>query len=291
MFKTNAMKALAYPFRSTAGLIKRQAKRKGRKIYKEYIKHKYQPKRNYKKISYTEKKILGLTNRLEVSPSPIQTLNLTYVKAFVLGDNVPVGWNTTGLSTLSGVATQRGDNVFNRDGKFIKLLKTHIQASIDMSTGQGPPVPYQFRVMVVRQRKGDRFITTDWGSQLLLDTNGNTVGHTTGGITGFQIMNFPINKRDWTVYRDYKFMLSPTSSDSTSHTSDNKYPSMKEIVLDLKHNCRAHYPDPAGTNPLVEPDNYNFRYLMIVYARALQQDATADRFEMNVIGTTSFTDV
>lgn len=290
MFRT--MRALTYPVRSTAGLAKRQTMRKGRKIYKQYLKPKYQPRRSFKKVSsYTEKKIIGLTNRLEVSPAPIQFLNLTYCKAFVLGDTIPTGWDNTGLETLAGIATQRGDNVNTRDGKFIKLLKTHVQASIDMSTGQGPPVPYQFRVMVVKQRKGDRFTTTDWGSQLFLDTQGNSVGHTTSSITGFQIMNFPINKRDFTVYRDYKFMLSPTSSDSTSHTSDNKYPSMKEISLDLNHYTRAHYPDPNGTNPNVEPDNYNFRYLMVVYARALQQDATADRFEMNLIGTTSFTDV
>jgi len=79
-------------------------------------------------------------------------------------------------------------------------------------------------------------------------------------------------------------------ANNVQYSADSMYKRFKEFSFDMYHNTRCHYPNDPG-NSMVEPDNYNFRYLMLIYARPLQQDATADRWECNVMGTTTFTDV
>lgn len=241
-----------------------------------------------------ENKIVALTNVNESPPSPIQLLALATTRSFTLG-SIPTAWSSiAGLTSLSGMTFIQGAANNQRVGKYIYLQKTRVSVEIDMFTNASDSVPIEFRVICCKARRGNNpsGITNDFSTSLFLATNGNDFGHATSGINGTDLMVQPINKKDWAVFGDRKFMLSNpavaqdnAATGSTTYYS-GKYPVMKRMVFSLPFNTKTE----IATNP-AEPADLDYNYVLVIYARSLSKDLVADKFEINVRGSTTFKDL
>lgn len=239
---------------------------------------------------FSESKILPLTKYDESLPTPIQTLALAYWKGFVLGSAPPPAWSST-FNPLSGMACTQGDTSQDRNGNYVYLNRTHLTMEIDMSSAIETNVPHEFRVVMFKARRATdpASISKNPATSLFLSQIGSPEGHETPGINGTDLMCQPLNKRDWVIFHDKRFMMSPpstfpaTGDTSTGYTG--KYPVFKRIVFNMPHKIKARY--PPGTNPS-EPINYDYRYGICVFARAIGKDQNARNWEVNIRGSTSF---
>lgn len=248
----------------------------------------------YNQLSkFSESKILPLRKYNESAPLPIQIGAQAYFKAFVLGENIPANWSGS-FETLSGIACIQGDLSTQRQGNYVYLNKTHLTMEIDMSSNIETNVPHEFRVIMFKERRATdpAGFTKNPAVSLFLSQIGAPEGHETGGINGTDLMCQPLNKRDWVIMRDQRFLLSPPQtipeSIETAAGYSGKYPVFKRMVFNMPHKIKARYPPEGAT--LTEPVNYDFRYGIIVYARAIGKDQRAQNWEVNIRGATSFMD-
>lgn len=242
-----------------------------------------------------ENKIIALDNVNEVSPSRIQPLALATTKSFTLG-NIPTVWSgITGLQTLSGMSFPLGVGHAQRDGKYIYLQKTRVTMEIDMNTIPDFSIPVEFRVICCKARRANNpsGITNNFSQTLFLGTDGNEFGHATTGINGTDLMVQPINKKDWSVFADKKFMLTnpllqqDLSGSGVTTTYAGKYPVFKRMVFNLPFNTKTE----IDTTMADRPADIDYNYVMVVYAKGLGKDYVADKYEINVRGSTTFKDM
>ena len=126
---------------------------------------------------------------------------------------------------------------------------------------------------------------------LFLKENGDPFGHATGSINGQDLMLQPLNKRNWSILKDQKFMLQPpvtlTGSSfnpaTTAITTSSKYPNEKTFFLQLPHQVKAHF-------DVNEPDDYDYRWCVAIYAHSITRDTISNYWEVNYRGTTSALD-
>lgn len=242
---------------------------------------------------FSESKILPLTKYDESPPGAIQLGALAYFKGFVLGNAAPPAWSST-FNPLSGVATVQGDTSQDRIGNSIYLNRTHLTMEIDMSGGIESNVPHEFRVVMFKARRATdpASISKNPATSLFLSQIGGPEGHETSGINGTDLMCQPLNKRDWVIFKDQRFLLSPPSTfpeqpdSATGYTG--KYPVFKRIIFNMPHKIKCRYAPTGGS--FSEPTNYDYRYGILVYARAIGKDASASKWEVNIRGATSFMD-
>lgn len=242
----------------------------------------------------SENKIIPCDTVNEVSPARIQALALATTKSFTLG-NIPAVWSgVTGLQTLSGMSFPLGVGHAQREGKYIYLQKTRVTMEIDMSTIPDFSIPVEFRVICCKARRGNNpsGITNNFANTLFLGTDGNEFGHATSGINGTDLMVQPINKKDWSVRTDKKFMLTnpllnqDLQGSGVTTTYAGKYPVFKRMVFNLPYYAKTE----IDTNASNRPADLDYNYLIIVYAKGLGKDYVADKFEINVRGSTTFKD-
>lgn len=241
-----------------------------------------------------ENKIVALTAVNESPPSPIQALALAHTRSFTLGD-IPSTWSgVAGLTSLGGMTFIQGNANNQRIGKYIYLQKSRVSMEIDMYNNASDSVPVEFRVICCKARRGNNpsGFTYNYATSLFLNTDGTDFGHATSGINGTDLMVQPINKKDWVVFGDRKFMLSNpavaqdnATTGSTTYYS-GKYPVMKRMVFNLPFNKKTE----IGPNPAI-PVDIDYNYVMVIYARSLGKDLAADKFEVNVRGSTTFKDL
>lgn len=242
---------------------------------------------------FSESKLLPLTRYNESGPLPIQLGALAYFKAFVLGDNVPATWSGS-FQTLQGISCIQGDLSTQRTGNYVYLNKTHMTVEIDMGNNIENNVVHEFRAILFKERRATDpvGVSKNPANSLFIDEIGGPIGHETSGINGTDLMSQPLNKRDWVIMYDKKFLLSPSQTIPTFEYQaagySGKYPVFKRIVFNMPHKIKARYP-PEGAN-LTEPVNYDYRYGVLIYARAIGKDQGAGNWEVSVRGTTSFMD-
>lgn len=242
----------------------------------------------------SENKIIPCDTVNEVSPARIQALALATTKSFTLG-NIPAVWSgVTGLQTLSGMNFPLGVGHAQREGKYIYLQKTRVTMEIDMNTIPDFSIPVEFRVICCKARRGNNpsGITNNFANTLFLGTDGNEFGHATSGINGTDLMVQPINKKDWSVRTDKKFMLTnpllnqDLQGSGVTTTYAGKYPVFKRMVFNLPFYAKTE----IDTNMANRPADLDYNYLIIVYAKGLGKDYVADKYEINVRGSTTFKD-
>jgi len=241
----------------------------------------------------SENKITPLTNVNEVVPSRIQLAALATTKSFTLGAT-PAAWGSiAGLSSVAGMNFPLGDTHSDRNGKYIYLQKTRATIEIDMATIPDFAPPTEFRVLCVKARRARNpsGVTNRFDRSLFLATNGNDFGHDTSGINGTDLMVQPVNKKDWVCYSDRKFMLTNPQNlqDLDGSTAHNiyagKYPVMKRLTFNMPFNMKTEI--NATDN---RPDDLDFNYAIIIYAKGLGKDYLADNYEVNLRGSTTFKD-
>ncbi len=202
-------------------------------------------------------------------------------------DTAPTGWDS-GLNNLLGITTPQGDASTEHIGNYVYFKKTSINLQLDMVYNSTATKQLQFRMIIVKSRQlALPSGTTDFPqTTLFLNQIGNSQGiaSTTPGLvmTPFEIMNNPLNRRDWVVIRDSKFFMNnPNSMDQ------GKYPSRKNFRLSLPH-----YKKTKVTTAGFVLD-YDPRYLVYIFATvpgALTNAVLPDDFRVAARGTTSFTD-
>lgn len=252
--------------------------------------------------SIAETKLLALNRQNQAAPAEIQPLNKAYYKAFVLGSK-PAAW--TGIyNGLGGISIAKGDDSNTRDGNYVYMQKTHVSMTIDTipQSINGDRPPMQFRVIVGMSKRGltPAGYTRDPTASLFLQEGGSHFGHTSSGVTGTDLMMQPLNKRDYYIKSDRKFTLSSPSVSINSavvgQTSNyagytGKYATTKNMVFDLGHYKKTRYGDSGTFQNL--PEDLNTSWFVIIYARSQQesQGLSANDWEVNLRGNTSFKDV
>lgn len=250
---------------------------------------------------FSETKIIPVTRYDNQGPLPIQVGNVSYWNGFVLGRAVPSTW-TGAWNVLNGIATQQGDTNFRRDGNYIYLNKTHVTFQLNMTGEQEASTLHEFRMIVFKTRRATNPIglAPDPSESLFIDELGNPFGHAT--TTGFgtpaeypvDLMVQPLNKRQFYILQDKKFVLSPQQTIPTGTETatgfNSKYQSYKRFALDLNHKIKCRVPEPAIPTTPVEPTNYDFAYGVVFYSRPINRVSPADDWDISVRGTTTFMD-
>lgn len=210
--------------------------------------------------------------------------------------SVPASWDA-GLVNLGGIVSSEGTGEMNHIGQYIYLKKTHLNFQIDalMSTTNKPLM--QFRVIVAKSRQSVQPAgTTDYPQNtLFINQTGTEQGHastSTLAMNTFEVMNNPLNKRNWVILRDMRFYLAtpvniPDVSGTTGVGYNQKYPSRKNFRINLPHYCKTRL-STAGS-----PVDYDAHYVVYIYATAVGATTNAylpDNFRVFMRGTTSFTD-
>lgn len=238
----------------------------------------------------SENKVRPLTNFNEAAPAAIQLGALAYSKSFTVG-TIPSAWTgTTGLSALGGMDFPAGVGHEQRVGKYTYLQKTHFTMEIDMGIDLDYNVPTEFRVICFKARRGNNpsGITNAFSNSLFISPAGQDFGHATAGITGSDLMMQPLNRKDWNIRSDKRFMLSNPLTNGGSAISasySGKYPCMKRLTFNLPYYSKVEIDNTTNA-----PADLDTNYVVVVYARSLAKDAFANKWEITTRGTTSFKD-
>lgn len=201
-------------------------------------------------------------------------------------DTVPTGWDS-GLVPLLGIRAPQGDSASEHIGNYVFYKKTSVNMQLDMVYNENATKQLQFRMIVCKSKMANTTAGTQDLPQTTLFINqiGNRQGvdSTSAGLvmTPFEVMNNPLNKRNWIIKKDTTFFLNnPTSM------QQGKYPSRKNFRITLPH-YRNTKVTTAG-----EPLNYDSKYLIYIFATvpgALTNSVLPDDFRVAARGTTSYT--
>jgi len=206
---------------------------------------------------------------------------------------------------------EQGDDDNQRVGNSMFIRNTHIKGEIQMlpvktnSDGSASlNATTDFRMMVVKaNRKYNPFGKfPDPGKQLLLTTENGSIGYDNTGTSNYAYFNQPINKRQFLVYKDIKFTLSPPSvlldSDGSGIESVNlqnpKYAIKRKFDFKLPVNRKCHFNSDPSTGDTERPTNLDGNWMIIVQAvPSAYCDASTQpnrSWTMSIQGTTTARD-
>lgn len=246
----------------------------------------YRKRRTFGKQLNTlgETKLRPCDNLSEVAPVQIQAAAQAYFFACNIGPTALF----TGSNPINGIQTSQGVAYNERIGNYLYFKKTHLTMRIEMTTGTSNP-PIQFRLIMfkIRRSVSPSGLTASWASDGFLSTDGFPFGHASSGITGLDLVMQPLNKRDWVIYKDTKFILQNYNDvNLPPSTIYNHYPASKEYQFNMPYYKKTYIP-PSG----LSPSDLNFSYGVVLYAHTLARDNfPANGFEVTTRGTTSFCD-
>jgi len=174
----------------------------------------------------------------------------------------------------------QGDTKTTRDGDFLFIKGTSCTINIQMlgvansgtagaGVNQGLNVAVLFRFMVLKgNRKNNPLgITPSCLNELFLDNENTRFGTNDTTHSPFEYMWSPLNKRQWRVIKDTKFILEPPAVDfndqstaSSIQITTGKHPSHKNFKMWLPCNRKVHF----DAND--EPDNFDTQTMFILQA-------------------------
>ena len=212
----------------------------------------------------------------------------------------PSSWDAN-IRQLNGTSLPEGFGGAQRVGDYVFLKKTHLTFQIDMAATNNPGhTPIQFRLLVIKAREAvtPAGLTFTPDHTLFLQNTGQSNGYLSVAsdevqpMNEFQIQNMPINKRNWVVFRDQRFIMSPPQqADTTGNLFYTpKYPIRKTFTLNLRHLKKTKYQDIAGSN-VNQPINYDPKYVVLIFAQPMGNTSNlASAWTVHMTGTTSYTD-
>lgn len=199
----------------------------------------------------------------------------------------------------------QGDAGGDRTGNYMFIKKAHIKCEIQMLadiglTPEGLRSTTQFRMMIVKaNRKFNELGTSpNPSNSLFLSTDNQGFGYANTAASVYENMSQPINKRQWLVYKDTKFTLSPPATESSSgvpgevtNASNPKYPVKKEFAFDLPVQKKCHFNNVTNV-----PDNVDTEWLIIIQACPTSYAGPGTvlaptNYRLNMLGTTSASDL
>jgi len=261
--------------------------------------------------SYGENKFRGDSILcLPPTPKPVGSQPLTY--AFINTGRSIAGIlpEFTAGNTLDLFKFPQGDGSNERNGNSMFIRHTHLKGEIQMLPVQANSAnsaalnsTVEFRMMVVKANRKYNPLGKfpDPGKQLFLTTENDSIGYDNVGTSVYAYMNQPINKRQFLVYKDTKFTLSPPSvlldSDSSGIESVNlqnsKYPIKKKFSLKLPINRKCQFSSDS-TADQERPTNLDGEWLVIIQAVPSAycdaQVSATKSWALNIQGTTTARD-
>jgi len=234
---------------------------------------------------FAENHLLQVFRQDEVTPIPIQVGAIANYRLFCLG-SIPTTWDASSID-IAGMSVTQGTGEGQRAGNYIYLKQSTLNLEIDMaeSTKTYSP-PTEFRIVVFKQRRAVMPAGTSFNpaTSLFLDELGNQTGYQSTGFNGTDGLVQPLNKRDYVIHMDKRCVLSNPQTTVDGYTGH--YPTLKRMRIKLPHWIRAHYNNTSSL-----PDTYDFHYGILVFARSQGKDVSANQWEVNMRGSTSFTDL
>lgn len=260
-----------------------------------------------------------------------------------LGTSAPVAWPvlpTPGpvpgttivqvptVSFLGGVSIPRGTGRSERIGNKVFLmhtsLKLNVAATFPTNLSSPPPLPIDFRLVVLKVRRTGApqptATTTEdainqW-DQMFLRTEGSDYfgpgssdqsmwpsaalpsGSSGDYMTPAIFQRALTNKNRFRIYKDYRFTLGPPTVRVPTANSD--YPNIpvrmchKNLFIKLKHNRSVSYYD-FGHGPVNEIRNYDYRYQVFLFAsynnhENMQTPSAPLNWTASFSGLTTYTD-
>lgn len=198
--------------------------------------------------------------------------------------SIPSSWDTN-LNNLAGIVMTQGLSAQQRIGNYVFYKKTHIVFQIDMLASSDFDAATQFRFIVAKSRQLalPAGLTDTPQTSLFLNNIGGATGHAVTAVTAMDLMNQPLNKRDWVVYKDFKFTLSP--NEAAGGGFNFKYPSRKDIPCDLKYYCKTRIHPTTNT-----PEDLDAHYIIYIYSSSIGKNRSSSHFQVSTRGTTSYSD-
>jgi len=177
-----------------------------------------------------ERKIQPLTSIHMKSPYPqalIADPGPVYYRNFLLGTS-PSAWTGPigsiqgqNYDALGGYVFPQGTGSNSRIGKYMFLERCHMNMCIALSSAASRNTqPTQFRILLYKFRRNLTLGEIGNPSEnLFINSAGETIGVKTyfdnsgsPGSASFTFMNAIVNKKNYTVYKDEKFVLTPQTT-------------------------------------------------------------------------------
>lgn len=236
----------------------------------------------------TETKILPINPQNEVAAVAIQSGGKAHYLGFVI-QSIPTNWDPSMLS-LGGILTQQGSSGVNRIGNYVYFKKTHLTMEIAMKFTSSQKPPIDFRVIVCKAKRANQPAgqTDVPQSSLFLDSGGYPFGYTNPQVNGSDLMLQPLNRREWFVKSDSRFILSNAirpDSDGGNVGSSPHYPMRKLMMIDLPYYKKARIRGDSNV-----PDDLDTHWCVFVFASCVARSFAANEWEVNIRGSTTFTD-
>jgi len=264
-------------------VIQRAAKRLISKRRTKYV------RRVPKAAFMPEQKLLALTKRNERPTIAIQLNAQASYKGFVIGNAKPSSWGGD-WETLAGIVIPQGSGATQRNGQYVYLKHSNVFYNIDTQANATTTPPMECRVIVFRARRAvnPAGLSYDPSTSLLLDDVGTPTGHSVSGVNGYDLTRRLLNRRDWIIKRDSRFMVSApynTSPNGEVNGYTGKYPCMKNFQFKLPYNHKTRYNDQNL------PEDCAYHWGMVLYVRSIGKDTpTTGALEVNIRGNTVFLD-
>lgn len=279
------------------GMSRLQAVQRGRKARGQLPARFGPSKKQYglnKKVSkivkgLAETKLIAVTPFNEYAPKVPVNQSAPYLRYchFILGSTLPTGWDTQ-AQMLGGTVIPNGTGASERIGSYAYLKKTTLMMDIDCTIPpQGTFPPLEFRLIVVKPKRYALQSGVTLGPQagLFLNDVGGEIGYNSTGYNSTDVLRRPINKRNFQVRRDQRFVLTAPSAIPNAMGYSGAYKSMKSFRLSLPLYKKTKF-DTAG-----KPYDIDTHYSIMIFARPIGKDHVPDNWEVNLRGTTSYTDM
>lgn len=263
---------------------------------------------NKKMNNIQENKLLVLKTQRDIVPVPMNSSilppfsNPTHVTGFIMGPNVPSQYPNY-FNPLDGVSAIEGTSPRNeRSGQYLYFKKTTMALSINMERQKADPSrpldlnnPYRFRMIVFKEKRRNTSLNQNKtpSQTLFMSPGGDSFGSSTStNVSGTDIFQSIINKKDWTILEDKKFFLQPASYDYDNSTAtavnavhcNSNYPTRKDMVITVPWRKKVRYNNTT-------PENLAYNVGVLIYAECVSQKKTdANFFTVDIQGATSVLD-
>jgi len=188
--------------------------------------------------------------------------------------------------------------VGQRIGRYLYVKHSHINFELQMLPTLGPSLgllsnPVQFRFMCVKQRSNNVRLGNVHtpGDSLFLAADNKSIGYENTQAFSLEFNKQPINKRNWMVYCDKKFILAPPAAvlqdgaNNSVETAGSKYPSNRHITMKLPVNKKVLY-GLGGEHPLDFDSQWLFIVQAIPVANCVGTAEPPKNWILNYTGTT-----
>lgn len=242
-----------------------------------------------------ETKVDGLQTYLglpSAAANPVPgSANAGQITQFYLGPapSLPPSWTGT-WNSLDGIPNSTGVGSQERVGDYIYMKRTTVNMLIDVVPDVAatiPVAPWEFRVVVgkANRKYNPAGVTPDPNARLLISPNSDARGF---GINTDDRALFlsPPNRRDFTIKRDFKFILEAQHANGGGALGSNNtghYGCTKQLQITMPHSKKVRF-DSTGN-----PTNYDYHYFIVVYARPIG-GASGSRWNVTTVGSTSYND-